>query len=112
MMAEVIDHDFGKADRETVRRFCRLMNILEQHERDVIADPGKYLTMAAKEVAETRHAIFEAWEVVAIATGATVLDYSAGPSLHMPEVIRVNAVEYRALREVYKRVAKLAGMSG
>jgi hypothetical protein len=49
---EVIEHDFGKNDRETVRRFARLMGIVEEHHADILRDPIKHLQAAGKRIAE------------------------------------------------------------
>lgn len=108
-MSEIIEYNFGKEDREHVHKFCRLLGLLESHEAAVKADPVKYLNQAGAEIARLRTEIFAAWEVVALTRCAVVR-----PSYEMPELpkaVYVDEKELLALREVYRRVTRLAGMS-
>lgn len=110
-MGDVIKHEFGKEEREHLQRFCRLMGILEKHEADVLADPIKYLRDAGKTVADLKTEIFAIWEIVAHLRSVTMFDPETPPTPVLPERVMVDKAEYLALKEVYRRVAVLAGMA-
>lgn len=113
MTDNVIEHDFGKEDREIVRKFLRLRGLADELEADVLAHPMKHLVMASQEMAKLRRDIFEAWEVVALATSVQVgyLSDERPPDLSPALALaRVDAKELTALREAYRRIAVLAGM--
>jgi hypothetical protein len=50
MGAEIIEHNFGKTDRDHARRFLMLLGTLAEHEEKVLANPGLYLGMANKKI--------------------------------------------------------------
>ncbi len=112
-MAEIIRPNFGKKPRiEDSKSFKRLRKKLDQYEAMVRADPFKYLHQAGKEIQTIRAEIFSIWELVARANMPTV--GFCEPEYLMPleqEYITVNKKEYEALKEAYKRIAKLADMA-
>lgn len=44
--------DFGKAERESVRCFARLMGIVEEHQRRIAENPGPYLDALAMDACD------------------------------------------------------------
>jgi hypothetical protein len=56
----VIEHDFGKKDRDTVKRFTQLMSLEAKHEASVLANPIPYLERANERMSQLEMAIMEA----------------------------------------------------
>lgn len=109
-MAEIIKHDFGKKGRETARKLAKLLDMLDEHEQDILDHPIKYFRRASQEIVRLRKEYYDIWEIVALAT-AVNFSPSIEPLSPWDNEIRVRKDEYLALKEAYKRVAKMAGMS-
>jgi hypothetical protein len=111
-MSEVVQINFGKEDRERLRRFMSLMSIVEKHEAAVLADPIKYLSEAGDVIVSLRREIFQIWEIAMISRCVTA-PWSDQPEISVDmrdDVTYVRRKELEALREVYRRVSVLAGM--
>jgi len=57
MAAEIISHDFGKKDRDFVRRLSRLSGLWQDHVDDVMRNPIPHLQAASKVVCELKDQI-------------------------------------------------------
>jgi len=102
-LTDVITVEFGKEDREHVRRFSRLMGIVEAHEADVLADPIKHLRMAAEYIALMRRQIEDAKDAERSAHTVKLItgDEPIKPS-GLEEVVRVPTRDWEALQEMRK----------
>ena len=83
----VIEHEFGKKERQTVRRFRSLLTLDAMHEANVRSNPVPYLERASERIYQLEKALFEAAQ-------------AAEPSLEQPptlDTVRVNAAEYQCL---------------
>jgi hypothetical protein len=56
--------DFGKEQREAARKLGRLLNLVEQQEANIIADPVKYWRMAGEEISRLRLVLEEAHDAL------------------------------------------------
>lgn len=56
----IIEHDFGKKDRDTVRRFTKLITLEAQHEAKVLANPLPYLERATERITQLEMALLDA----------------------------------------------------
>jgi hypothetical protein len=93
MAGAVIEWDFGKKDREAVRSFARLMNLVESHDREILADPIKYITMCGVEV-ERLTGLIESMKAALRPNMATILSQVELACPELPETIRVTKSEY------------------
>lgn len=97
MDSENVTHvDFGKSERESVRRFARLMGIVEEHQRRIAENPGPYLDALAMDACDLVMLIERAIE--ASQAGRPVLQTS---DVRYEPVRTVTVVEseYLALRQ-------------
>lgn len=102
-MGEIIDHDFGKDDREHARRLAKLLRLVEETEKDLLANPGKYFDLASKKIAEQElllralsDAIRSSWMVRLDAPGREP------PSYQPPDVLRIDRRDYEAYQTIKK----------
>jgi hypothetical protein len=86
----IIEHDFGKKDRETVKRFTQLMSLEAQHEAKVLANPVPYLERANERMSQLEMALLDA---------GNAAKFTLGEDLHpeKPETILVDKAEYERL---------------
>jgi len=56
----VIEHDFGKKDKDKIRRFTKLLTLEAQHEANVLANPLPYLERADERITQLEMALTEA----------------------------------------------------
>jgi hypothetical protein len=101
-MGDIVEHDFGKDDREHARRFARLLNLAGRAEKDILSDPVKHIQMAAQLLAEKedlinrlRDALRIPW-MVDMARPVT----DEPPGLHRPETIVIDRRDYEALQAI------------
>lgn len=92
----VIERDFGKKKRDTVRRFRELLSLDALHEHNIQANPLPYLERASERIFQLERALFEAAQVF------------TGPVEETPsgERIRIDKLEYERLlrcREVVEQ---------
>jgi hypothetical protein len=66
----IIEHDFGKKDRESVRRFTQLTSLEAQHEAKVLANPLPYLERANERISQLEMALLEARNAARFTLGA------------------------------------------
>ncbi len=59
-MAKIIEHDFGRKKRQTVRRFQNLLTLDALHEANIKANPVPYLERASERIYQLEKALFEA----------------------------------------------------
>jgi len=85
----VIEHDFGKKDRESVKRFAKLISLEAQHEAKVLANPLPYLERANERISQLEMALLEAGNAAKFTLGA---DPAAAP-----EMILVDKADYARL---------------
>jgi hypothetical protein len=83
----VIKHEFGKKERQTVRRFRSLLTLDALHEANVRSNPVPYLERASERIYQLEKAVFEAAQALMPPLGQP-------PTL---ETVRVNAAEYQRL---------------
>jgi hypothetical protein len=87
----VIEHDFGKKNRESVRRFTELTSLEAQHEAKVLANPLPYLERANERISQLEMALLEA-------SNASRFTIGAKPDpVEEPEQILVDKAEYERL---------------
>ncbi len=87
----IIEHDFGKKDRDSVRRFTKLTSLEAQHEAKVLANPLPYLDRANERISQLEMTLQDAVNAANGAPGAG-LDAVAGT-----EKILVDKTEYARL---------------
>ncbi len=56
----VIEHDFGKNNKDKIRRFTKLLTLEAQHEAKVLANPLPYLERADERITQLEMALTEA----------------------------------------------------
>jgi len=88
----VIEHDFGKKDRDSVRRFTQLTSLEAQHEAKVLANPLPYLERANERISQLEMALLEAGNAARFTIGA-----EAEPTAVAAESILVDKAEYERL---------------
>jgi hypothetical protein len=86
----IIEHDFGKKDRDSVRRFAKLTTLEAQHEAKVLANPLPYLERANERISQLEMALLEAANAARFTIGA-----AAEPE--QTEHVRVDKAEYERL---------------
>ncbi len=92
----VIKHEFGKKERQTVRRFRSLLTLDALHEANVRSNPVPYLERASERIYQLEKALFEAAQ-------------AAAPPLEQPptlDTVRVNAAEYQHLLNCWAIIEK------
>jgi len=84
----VIEHDFGKRNKDTARRLTKLLTLEAQHEANVLANPLAYLEAAEERFNQLEMALTEA-------NNAALYD----PPNHEPtgEKVEVDKDEYERL---------------
>lgn len=83
----VIEHEFGKKKRDTVRQFTSLLTLDALHEANVLSNPVPYLERASEQIYQLEKALCEA-------AGAATLPPGQAPSA---EMVLVDAGEYQRL---------------
>jgi hypothetical protein len=63
-MGEIVEQDFGKKDRDAARSFARLLHLVNETEADILANPGKYLDMAAAELVKARRLTLDLYKAI------------------------------------------------
>lgn len=84
----VIEHDFGKNNRDTVRRFTKLITLEAQHEAKVLANPIPYLERAIERISQLEMALLDA---------ARALEPQPGEQPMPPQTVDVDKVDYERL---------------
>jgi hypothetical protein len=84
----VIEHDFGKKEKDKVRRFTKLVTLEARHEANVLANPLPYLERAEERITQLEMALTEAANAAA-----------NDPPGHVPtgETINIDKAEYERL---------------
>jgi hypothetical protein len=85
----VIEHDFGKKDKEKIRRFTKLLTLEAQHEANVLANPLPYLERADERITQLEMALTEA---------ANAAAYDQPNYEPTGETIEVDKAEYERLQ--------------
>lgn len=85
----IIEHDFGKKDRDSVKRFAKLTTLEAQHEAKVLANPLPYLDRANERISLLEMALRDA-------ANAANFTLDAGAASE-PENVLVDHAEYRRL---------------
>lgn len=84
----IIKHDFGKKDRDTVRRFTKLITLEAQHEAKVLANPIPYLERATERISQLEMALLDA---------ARALEPQPLEQPAPPEMVEIDKREYERL---------------
>ncbi|QXX75784.1 hypothetical protein [Methylovirgula sp. HY1] len=84
----IIEHDFGKNNRDTVRRFTKLITLEAQHEAKVLANPIPYLERATERLSQLEMALLDA---------ARALDPQPGEQPAPPQMVEIDKAEYERL---------------
>lgn len=84
----VVEHDFGKKTRETVRRFRELLSLDALHEDNIKDNPLPYLERASEHIFQLERALFEAAQIF---SGSEESGAAGG------EMIQVDKQEYERL---------------
>lgn len=85
----IIEHDFGKKNREAVRRFTKLITLEAQHEAKVLANPLPYLERATERITQLEMALLDA---------ARALDPQPGEAAASDETVTIDRLEYERLQ--------------
>lgn len=96
----IIEHDFGKKDRDTVRRFTKLITLEAQHEAKVLANPLPYLERATERISQLEMALLDA---------SRALDPQPGEPPAPEQKIEIDQAEYERLlrcKEIVKEAAE------
>lgn len=103
-MTDPIKVDFGAKDRLATRAFARLMNIAEERERDILADPAKHLNDASAKILKLRANLLDMR--YKIQTAVMTLSYGppAEPVYQPVDVITVELARWQAFLEVEKMI--------
>lgn len=64
----VIEHDFGRQQRQVERRFRTLLSLDALHEANVRANPIPYLERASERIYQLEKALFEALQAATAST--------------------------------------------
>lgn len=83
----IIEYDFGKKKRQTVRRFTAQLSLEALHEANVRANPLPYLERASERIYQLEKTLFEAAQA---AEGSASLPQDA-------EMITIDKAEYHRL---------------
>ncbi|WGJ13221.1 hypothetical protein QEV83_10880 [Methylocapsa sp. D3K7] len=83
----IIEHDFGKKNRQIVRRFTTLLSLDALHEANVKANPLPYLERASERIFQLEKTLFEA---------AAAAEGPAAPR-SSPDTIVIDKAEYHRL---------------
>jgi hypothetical protein len=92
----VIERDFGKKARQTIRRFGELLCLDALHEANIRANPVPYLERASERIFQLERALFEAAQAVAPP------EDSSPPG----ELVQVDKAEYERLLRCREIVEK------
>ncbi|BBB99419.1 hypothetical protein [Bradyrhizobium phage ppBeUSDA76-2] len=100
-MGEIIDHDFGKDDREHARRLAKLLRIVKETEQDLLANPGKYFDMASKKIAEQELLLRALSDAIRKSWMVKLDDPSLGPPTYQqPDMLRIDRRDYEAYQAI------------
>lgn len=84
----IIEHDFGKKGRDTVRRFTKLITLEAQHEANVLANPLPYLERATERISQLEMCLLDA---------ARATDPQPGEPPSNGDTVTVDKAEYERL---------------
>lgn len=84
----VIEHDFGKKEKDKVRRFTKLVTLEAQHEANVLANPLPYLERAEERITQIEMALTEA---------ANAAAYDPPGYVQTGEKVEIDRAEYERL---------------
>ncbi len=98
----VIQHDFGKEERESARRFARLVGLVEERNQDILANPIKYLDQAHDEIVRLRLFIEELIDLTYSETTMTVSNRLSRCAA--PETMLVKKCDYEAFVAIRDRL--------
>lgn len=98
-MSEVIEHNFGKEDREHAQRLARLLGLFAGNDADILANPGKYLAMASRRLAEHERFINQLYDALHLPWAPSGEPFSEvlAPSLP-PPAMQIDRRDYEALQ--------------
>ncbi|CAL75718.1 hypothetical protein BRADO1847 [Bradyrhizobium sp. ORS 278] len=74
----VIEHDFGRQQRQVERKFRTLLSLDALHEANVRANPVPYLERASERIYQLEKALFEALQAATAAAGDSSETVSIG----------------------------------
>ncbi len=95
----IIEHDFGKKNRDTVRRFTKLITLEAQHEAKVLANPIPYLERATERISQLEMAILDA---------ARALEPPPGEQPVPTQTVEIDKTEYERLLRCKEKVKEAA----
>jgi hypothetical protein len=87
----IIEHDFGKKDRDSVKRFAKLVTLEAQHEAKVLANPLPYIERANERISQLEMALLEAGNAANFTLGV-----EPDPAA-TPEMILIDKADYTRL---------------
>jgi len=100
-MGEIINHDFGKEDREHARRLAGLLQLLKERDEDLLANPGKYFAIASDRIAEQERLLRALSDAIKIPWSVSSQSITNEPPNFMPpDIVRIDRRDYEALRAV------------
>ncbi|MGY4303112.1 hypothetical protein ACVIJ6_000355 [Bradyrhizobium sp. USDA 4369] len=95
----VIEHDFGRQQRQVERRFRTLLSLDALHEANVRANPIPYLERASERIYQLEKALFEAWQAAMAATDGDGETVSIGKAEHA-RLLQCRAIVARAYAQL------------
>jgi hypothetical protein len=99
-MGEIIDHDFGKEDREHARRLAKLLRLVDETEKDLLANPGKYFDMASKKIAEQELLLRALSDAIRTAWMVKLEPSHEPPAYLPPDILRIDRRDYEAYQTI------------
>lgn len=106
----VVQIDFGKDARDATRTFRKLLGLLQEMDRDILANPIKYFQQASGEITRLRRILDEAKEAE---RGRVMVSQYLGDSLtsYEPiETVTITKADYERLKTV-ARIVRQAELS-
>lgn len=93
----VVPVDFGKEARESARAFARLMKIVDTNEAAILANPGRYLDMASKRLAEAERFASDLYDALHGPWAASIQRMDGPPEMLQLDTVTIDRRDYAAL---------------
>jgi hypothetical protein len=87
-MGEIIRREFGKEERDFARKLARLLDLAEQQEAEILANPMKYWRLAADKIFRLQRQVLAAQE----ALRPRLLSYKMEPAQLAPHILETVVV--------------------
>jgi hypothetical protein len=105
-VGDVVEINFGKRERETIKVFMNLFDFVVERERDIINDPIKYFNIACDEINRLRKFKQEMLNLQTEVYVSNVSFSSTPDSVALPEPTSINIpyIDYKLLKKFKEKV--------